>query len=311
MNTFMPFAPGPSVLQRNSLSNRFGWKFSLPCVLHKIKEAGFFQPDLLWLDSLFQNYWADLIEPDRMYMRIADHPEHITSLSAPLRQSLNRALKRASLVVTPNKSVASYLQKITPAPIEVVPNGVEVQHFQTPAPVPAVYANESRPKIVFVGSIAHWIDLKLVHKLAEISPDLSFYMIGPHQRHQSPNPIENLHYLGSIDYELIPSYLQHADVALAPFDVAGRRHLVESVDALKLYEYIVSDLPVVATKWEQSQRLDPFVLATEQNPEAFRSAIDQALAYPDQHKASASQKAKFDWSARLGELSVPGLHKTL
>gem|GEM_PF-6039789 len=51
MNTFMPFAPGPSLLQRNSLSNRFGWKLSLPRVLRKIREAGFFQPDLLWLET--------------------------------------------------------------------------------------------------------------------------------------------------------------------------------------------------------------------------------------------------------------------
>jgi len=211
--------------------------------------------------------------------------------------------------VTPNQAIAGYLQQITAAPIEIVPNGVEVAHFQKAAPVPAAYASDPRPKIVFVGSIAHWIDLTLVHNLAKASPDLSFYMIGPHQGRQLPDRSENLHYLGSVGYELIPGYLQHADVALAPFDVEGRRDLVESVDALKLYEYIVSDLPVVATKWQQSQRLEPYVLATDQTSEAFRSAIDQALAYPQQHKASVSQKAEFDWSTRLNELDIPGLHK--
>lgn len=311
MNALMPFAPGPSLLQRNVISNRLGWKLSIPNVAHTIEETGFLNPELLWIDSLFQNYWVDLVKPERTYMRIADHPEYITKLSASLRKSLYTSLRRAELIITPTKRVAQYLKQATPAAIEVIPNGVNLAYFQKSAALPKIYEQDSRPKVVFVGSLAAWIDFDLLQRLVDSSPDLAFYLIGPVQTAKKLPQADNLYYLGSIEYDLISGYLQHANVALAPFDVLEQRQLVESVDALKLYEYIASGLPVVATDWEQSRSLEPWVITADQTAGAFRHAIDQAISQPERHTASAEQLRAFDWSSRLAQLELPGLHKAL
>lgn len=310
MTTLMPFAPGPSALQRNALSRYLGWKFTLPSAQKTIGTSGFYRPDVLWIDSLFQNYLWDLLEPKNLCIRVADHPEHIARLSTSLRTAFYESLHRASLVVTPNKFIAEYLTRITSSPVSVIPNGVNINHFQKPVPAPVEYADEPRRKLVFVGSLARWIDFRLIQHLAEVSPDWAFYLIGPVQDGVKLARAKNISYLGSKPYADIPAYLQHADIALAPFNVAEFPTLVESVDALKLYEYIAAGTPVIATRWSQSEELAPFVMPAEQSASAFRSLIKEVLRNRGDHIASPEQIAGYNWSSRLAHLpDLIGAHE--
>ncbi len=299
---FMPLAPGPAWPQNSRWSVAHGWRLCWPNSKRILQEAGYSRPDALWIDSLFQSYWPDLVEAETLCVRVADHPEHITRLSPSLHESFVRILQNASLIVTPTTVTAEYLNQFTDSRIDVIPNGVDVAHFTNPTAPPPEYLQDSKPKAVFVGALASWIDMHLLFECALLCPELSFYVIGPSHGGPALATPPNLHILGSRPYADIPPYLHHADVALAPFDVKNQWELINSIDAIKLYEYVAAGIPTVATNWEQSQRLAPYVTAVEQTPRAFADAIYQ-LTRASRTAAPDSYLENLDWHHRLSELS--------
>ena len=63
MSWFMPFAPGPSIVQKTHLCVNHGYKICIPNPKSTLRRHGYFAPDLLWLDSLFQSFWFKLLQP--------------------------------------------------------------------------------------------------------------------------------------------------------------------------------------------------------------------------------------------------------
>ena len=111
--------------------------------------------------------------------------------------------------------------------------------------------------------------------------------------------ISNIYALGPKEYASIPGYLQHAQVGIIPFDVKGYAKLIDAVNPLKLYEYMASSLPVVATRWKELEYLNsPAYLAD--SFEEFERALEKALAFPPQSVREYVEKQ--DWSFRAKEL---------
>ena len=109
---------------------------------------------------------------------------------------------------------------------------------------PADLAGLPKPVIGYVGSVSHWIDMELVIHLAAREPGWSFVMVGPTHQSTTPNGPSNLHFLGEKAYEEVPAYIDNMDVCLIPFVVSD---LTNSVNPVKLYEYLARGKPVVAT----------------------------------------------------------------
>jgi len=298
----MPFAPGQASFFNSRLCVDNGHKLCWPNPIKVCRSEGYLQPHQLWLDSLFQSYWADLLEPRSLIVRVADHPAHIASLSKPLRIAFSRLLERAELVITPSSTNADYLRKISGRDIRVVPNGVDTAHFRRAVLPPVEFAQSCKKKVVFVGAIAQWIDVDLIAATAAQCPDIEFYIIGPNQGCDLSKLPPNATYLGSRPYSEVPRYLQHAHAAIAPFNVAAMPEFVDSIDAIKLYEYIAAGLPVVATRWAQSIKLEPYVVSTEQSAQAFAANIETVLSNPEAHRAPKAFIDTLDWNRRLNSL---------
>jgi len=179
-----------------------------------------------------------------------------------LRDHESRHLRNRPGLVSDLTSIADYLRQITQTNIEVVPNGVNVTHFRGEPAKPIEYRADDRAKVVFIGTLADWINTELIGSTAAICKDLSFYLIGPEYKRKLGSMPANVKWLGSRPYDEIPGYLAHADVAIAPFDVNGHKEFVESIDAIKLYECVAAGIPTVATRWRQSLDLEPFVIPT-------------------------------------------------
>jgi glycosyltransferase involved in cell wall biosynthesis len=240
-----------------------------------------------------------MLNPRRIGVRVADHPMHIARLSKPLTRALRELMAAADDVITPNENTADYLQTEFGCPVKLVPNGVDVAHFKQARELPPEYREDTRQKVIFVGALARWIDIDLIRRLAELCKDLAFYLVGPNHNQALKHLPYNLIYLGSRPYEEIPAYLQHANAAIAPFDVEALPDFIETIDAIKLYEYAAAGLPTVATRWSQSRRLFPCVVAVDQKPQAFADALRSVLREPQQHQASGEYLQSLDWSARL------------
>ena len=135
----------------------------------------------------------------------------------------------------------------TTRPVSLVPNGVDVEHFRRPRPRPSDLP--AAPTAVYVGSLHDArLDVELVAELADALPELNVVLVGPDSLGGESQSLlasrPNVYLLGARPYEVVPAYLQHADVVIVPHRVTP---FTDSLDPIKAYECLAIDTPTVAT----------------------------------------------------------------
>jgi glycosyltransferase involved in cell wall biosynthesis len=129
------------------------------------------------------------------------------------------------------------------------PSSVDVDHFAkaTANPdEPADLQNVPHPRIGFVGVIDERMDTELLCQVAAERPDWHFIMIGPVVKiseEELPKG-DNVHYLGQKQYEELPDYLAHIDVAMMPFAINDSTRFISPT---KTPEYLAAGKPVIST----------------------------------------------------------------
>ncbi|ESS15124.1 putative teichuronic acid biosynthesis glycosyltransferase TuaH [Betaproteobacteria bacterium MOLA814] len=109
----------------------------------------------------------------------------------------------------------------------------------------------------YVGTISSWFDFEALNKIVNSFPSVEIHLLGP---------IENLgmvlsqhmriKYLGVVRHEEIQTHVNKFDVLIMPFQVT---ELIQSVDPVKLYEYIFFDKPIVSVRYPEIERFSNFV----------------------------------------------------
>lgn len=101
------------------------------------------------------------------------------------------------------------------------------------------------PRMLHVGSCnPHWIHWDWLVHAAGRHPGVSFCMLGGGGEKNQPDSLPaNIHLLGRVRYEEIPDYLQYADGCMLLYRVEA----TAAGDPTKLYEYLASGLPIVAS----------------------------------------------------------------
>jgi glycosyltransferase involved in cell wall biosynthesis len=148
----------------------------------------------------------------------------------------------------------------------------------------------------------YWFDHALINQLTEALPNVDFVLIGPKdeaQRKLTPRP--NLHLLGRRSYKDLPKYLYHANLGIIPFNRVRYPDLINAVNPLKLYEFAACGLPIVATRWDELERINPPAQLCD-SKEEFVTAIKQALAQPPNPETQTNFARQFDWSIQYQEL---------
>lgn len=287
--TLLP--PRNAPLLRSAWIHRHWPTLTFPNLIKKVRQRGFDKVDLLYFDTPLQSFWLKTISARKTVYRMADCHAGFKKVSPAELQMEQTLIKEVDEVVCTAKTL---LQRAPKA--HYLPNGVPLTHFQKPGQKPLEYQTISNPIVVYVGALDDWFDLPLVKQLAKEMPHLSFMIIGP----AKPSSCSNLHFLGPKPYSEIPNYLQFADVGIIPFDVHNYPELVHSVNPLKLYEYMASGLPVVATHWKELEEIGSPALLSR-SFEEFKAHILQALATRDR---TTLQRfiAPFDWSTRALQL---------
>ena len=97
----------------------------------------------------------------------------------------------------------------------------------------------------------------------------------------------NVHFLGERPYSELPKYLHDFDVCLIPFKIT---QLIESTHPVKLYEYLASGKPVVATKMTELLSVADLCYLSE-DKEDFLKKLD--LAVNEKDDAIRKKRIKF------------------
>jgi teichuronic acid biosynthesis glycosyltransferase TuaH len=215
-------------------------------VIHATRRLGFTRPtlcvnDVTYAPLIRRTGWPTVYDVSDDWLLAPFRPREI----AWLRRLDALALAKAhDLVVCSPARAASRGEG---RPVTLVPNAVNVEHFQRPQPRPRDLP--PAPTAVYVGTLHEArLDVELVIELARSLTALSVVLVGPdaltagarHRLRDEPN----IYLLGSRSHANVPANLQHADVVFVPHLINA---FTESLDPVKAYECLAIDTLTVAT----------------------------------------------------------------
>ena len=218
--------------------------------------------------------------------------------------SVEGLVRRSDLLVVTAKTLEERYGALARR-LEQIPNGFDASLFSSngPAPpTPPALAGVRRPILGFIGTFFVFIDYELLARVARAHPDKSLVLVG---RVEATSPeavaglaklrqLPNVVYAGWEPRSAMPAYLRAFDVCLNPFRT-GR--VADSVNPLKVYEYLAMGRPVVSTPMTALEReaAGRFVHFAR-DAEEFSQQIEHCLSPEVQAHARAGQNAVAPYS---------------
>lgn len=220
----------------------------------------------------------------------------------------------ADAVVVCSAALAEAREATCAGKLHVVPNGVDLGHFQEVDTVgvhPEVAAIPG-PRLGYSGT-AHpdRLDVGLVEAVAKARPGWSWLFVGPSHLRAADRArldLPNVHFLGPRAYAELPGFLAGVDVCLTPHRVTN---FTESLNPIKLWEYLAVGRPIVSTAVAGFRAFgggggEPGGLVRlAGDAAAWVSAVEAALAEgPEKTAARRARVATEGWSARVDRLEA-------
>jgi glycosyltransferase involved in cell wall biosynthesis len=158
----------------------------------------------------------------------------------------------ADMVVSPSQGMADVLRRLkVDAPIEVIPNGVDIQRFiHVKAPLDRADLGFAHDDIllIYAGRVAPEKNLALLiqafNGVAEAVPNAHLLILGSGpsleevQKLATGSPAAaNIHFLGRVSYDQVPPYLAMCDAFVTPS--------VSEVHPLSVIESMAAGLPIL------------------------------------------------------------------
>lgn len=162
-------------------------------------------------------------------------------------------------------------------------NGVEYNHFakvkkdkQVLSKKYQTIIDQKKPIIGYYGALASWFDYDLVKKLAEKRPDINIVLIGIKYDNSFDeskiDDIQNVHYIGPVNYNDLPKYAIFFDVCTIPFVL---NDITVATNPLKAFEYMALEKPIITTAMKECKKYKSIFIAND--AEEFIDLTDKAL----------------------------------
>mgnify|MGYP002622878763 FL=1 len=164
----------------------------------------------------------------------------------------SRVIKEADLVFAVSGRLFDKAVKLNPNSIHL-PNATDFESFNkvmSNIDTSEEIRSFNRPRLGYVGNITpRRIDFELLRFIAESKPEWNIIMIGPVHAEaadmvNSFRDLRNVFFLGPKKYYSLPEYIKGFDICILPHRVDN---LTQSMDPIKLYDYMATGKPIVAT----------------------------------------------------------------
>lgn len=292
--------PHNKPILRSDFIHRHWQRWTIPGVISRVRQRGFGQVDLLYIDSIEQSFWLDVLDYRQAVYRVADYNPHFEKYT-PAAHALEQAMaRRVDLVLYPSRNLQRYADELGARRTLCLENGVDFAHFSAgPLPPPPEYALLRGPIAVYLGVLPDWFHFDWLRQAALGLPEASFVLIGPPElARRRLGDLKNVHLLGLRPYAEVPAYLQHAQVGMIPFDIRLNPRGVEVLRPQKLFAYLASGIPVVSCEWDEIKRLAPPARLCATGDQ-FVEQLRQAIADPGDRPNYRRYAGQFDWAGRL------------
>lgn len=189
--------------------------------------------------------------------------------------------------------------------VALVPNGVDAQRYAAVSQrtlTPHVKTEGwTRPVLGYTGMLhADRFDIELTLELARRFPQGTIALVGPNllngSRLERLLSEPNIRVTGPVPYHELPNVMTAFDVCIVPNLLNA---FSESQNPLKLWEYLASGLPTVATP-VSGFRDYPELVTLASDAETFAAAIESALSEPPELAVPRQAAVAGEtWDARL------------
>ncbi|WP_415299126.1 glycosyltransferase [Clostridium perfringens] len=164
--------------------------------------------------------------------------------------------------------------------VAMITNGVQYDHWQyrsdeVPEKLKDI-VSKGNPIIGYFGALAKWFDYELLKKVAKERPNYEIVLIGflydNSFKDSKIDGLENVHYLGIVDYKELNQYSQYFTISTIPFLL---NDITESTSPVKLFEYMAMGHPIVTTDMRECRKYKSVLIG--KSHEDFIEKLDFAL----------------------------------
>ncbi|MFZ5907805.1 MAG: glycosyltransferase family 4 protein [Nitrospirota bacterium] len=219
----------------------------------------------------------------------------------------NFLIKKADVAISVGEMLARLREQETGRRVEIIPNGVNVEHFGK-----ALDKKPHPPTLLYMGYVWQWSGIDLImHAISEVKndiPGIRFNVLG----HTTPGYLAHMErmagelqlgnsfsYLGNKPHEQLIDFLQEADIGMAVFMPIDLRKYAFS---LKVVEYMAAGLPVIATAETESgylvDRVQAGIVVRYDRGElssAIRSLINDRAFYAKCQENAVNSGRGYEW----------------
>jgi len=279
-------------------------KFLVSQVKKAMKQLGFTRPVNMIFNPAAGMIAGKLGEEELIYYCVDEYTA-FTGVSSGLKEIEEGLFRKADLVIVSADKLYESKKHFNPNTF-IIPHGVDYAHFRTAldeeTALPADLSGLPRPIIGFHGLLADWVDFELLKKVALHFWSGSLVLLGKvtvdaEQKIKVLRSIPNIYQLGRQPYADLPAFCKGFDVALNPFVI---NQLTESVNPLKVREYLAAGLPVVSTNIPEMKNIGHCRVA--KNHSEFIRMVEEALADPRSRREISASMKNEGWEARVDKL---------
>ncbi|HWA53199.1 MAG TPA: glycosyltransferase [Solirubrobacterales bacterium] len=204
---------------------------------------------------------------------------------------------------------SAIVERIEPSgPAAIVPNGVDEKLWMSPQEAPAWFRRLPGPRLLYVGTIDSRLDVEALGEAARAFPDASVSLVGPltEPAHVEPLLAEpNVSVHGSVSREEVAALCHGADACLLPH---RETELTRAMSPLKLYEYLASGTPTVATDLEPVRRAGGSIVRVAPGGDfaaGVRAALEAGRVAEGARRAFVAENSWASRSAEVLDLALP------
>jgi teichuronic acid biosynthesis glycosyltransferase TuaH len=270
-------------------------------------QMGLHRP-ILWLNPHWAVHLVGTMDESAVIYDITDDwisRDQPPWLAEQVRQQDEALCRKAGAVIVCSQKLFEMKHPLAGERVHLIPNGVDADHYRTVLdstdPLPPAAAAWPRPVFGYTGTIhADRLDVDLVHSVAKGLTAGTLVFIGPNhlsqQQQRTLTDTGRVVFHDAVPYSEIPQLMRAFDVCIVPHRISP---FVESLQPIKLWEYLAAGKPIVATK-VAGFRDYPQLVRLAAGPDDFRRQLAAAVSEPD-HSASQRQAVARanSWRARV------------
>ncbi len=266
---------------------------------------------LLWLNPYYAAHMIGRMGEVGVVYDITDDWTHFKQdgrLRRQIVQQDQQISDRADAIIVCSEALEAskrpYAHKV-----HLIKNGVDCRHYAavlTDAALPDAASTWERPVFGYTGTVHRdRLDVALVEQVAQRMNQGTVALIGPSHLNERERrrltKTGRVVMTGAVPYAKVPDYMRAFDVCIVPHRVTP---FTESLNPIKLWEYLASGKPIVSTPVAGFRDFPQFVRLAPDSAGFLAAAHDAALENGVHAAARQHLAAGHSWASRVEQVEA-------